>query len=72
MNETFSFVATKSGELLSFLAHGTPNDVPPFAVLDGVSMVEHTQVPEPGTWTLLVAGLGLLSLALRRRNNSSL
>jgi hypothetical protein len=46
--------------LLSFLAYGSPQ-VPPFALLDGVSL---TATPEPETLPLLltglVAGAGLL------------
>jgi hypothetical protein len=35
--ESFTFTATDATEVLSFLAVGTPNGVPPFSVLDGVS-----------------------------------
>lgn len=49
---------------LSFLAVGTPAGVPPFSLLDGVSMVA---VPEPQTWGMLGLGLGLVGFAARRR-----
>ena len=65
--QTMSFVANNASETLSFLAGGTPNGVPPFTLLDGVSLVA---TPEPGTFALI--GLGLLvipigSLYRRRR-----
>ncbi len=50
----FTYTATGSSEVLSFLAQGTPQGQPPFSLLDGVSM---TAVPEPGSWTLLLLGL---------------
>lgn len=60
--ETMTFVPTSTSEVLSFLAIGTPNGVPPFSLLDGVSM---TNSPEPASWALLCltfAGFGGLSL----------
>ena len=48
---------------LSFLAIGTPNGTPPFALLDDVSL----QVPEPAA-TVFLAGMGaLLAARLRRK-----
>jgi hypothetical protein len=67
MHETFSFTATSSSAVLSFLAVGTPAGVPPFSLLDGVSM--SAAVPEPGTWTLMLAALGMLGMAARRRQS---
>ncbi len=62
--EHFVFVAPHSGDnVLSFLAHGTPDGVPPFSLLDGVSAA----VPEPGVWALLIGGFGLVGAAARRR-----
>ncbi|MDR3534786.1 MAG: hypothetical protein P4L90_30010, partial [Rhodopila sp.] len=54
MSQTFTFVATSSSELLSFLATGTPSGQPPFALLANVSV---TNVPEPAAWTVMVSGL---------------
>jgi len=51
--------------VLSFLAVGTPAGVPPFSLLDGVSMT--SAVPEPQTWGMLGLGLGLVGFAARRR-----
>ncbi|MBA5689859.1 PEPxxWA-CTERM sorting domain-containing protein [Rugamonas apoptosis] len=63
--ETFTFTATGASALLSFLAVGTPAGVPPFSLLDGVSMT--SAVPEPETWAMLGLGLGLVGFAARRR-----
>ena len=68
---TFSqiFTATNASETLSFLAIGTPSGLPPFALLDGVSLTEVTSVPVPGALPLMASGLiGLIGL--RRRKNS--
>ena len=63
--ETFTFTATGASEVLSFLAAGTPNGVPPFSLIDGVSMT--SAVPEPETFAMLGLGLGLVGFAARRR-----
>ena len=64
--ETFDFTATQANETLSFLAVGTPAaNLPPFALLDGVSL---TAVPEPSTWAMMLVGFcGLGYAAYRRR-----
>ena len=54
MKQTFTYTATGTSEVLSFLAGGTPDGQPPFVLLGGVSML---QVPEPSTWVTLL-GLG--------------
>ncbi len=64
---TLSFVVTSATEVLSFLAIGTPGGVPPFSLLDGVSI---TEVPEPTSLALLGAGLGLVGLMTRRRRTA--
>ena len=61
---TLSFVVTSSTEVLSFLALGTPAGVPPFSLLDGVSISE---VPEPASLALMGTGLGIAGLPARRR-----
>lgn len=64
-SESMTFTATNTSQLLSFLAVGTPQGLPPIAVLDSVSLT--TNVPEPATWALMVSGFGLVGFALRRR-----
>ncbi len=67
MQQTFSFAVRSTTATLSFLATGTPNGQPPFSLLDGVTL---TQVPEPASWAILLAGCGLAGLAARRRTLS--
>jgi PEP-CTERM motif len=66
---SFTFTANASSELLSFLAVGTPaGNVPPFALLDGVSL---TAVPEPSTWAMMFVGFGGLGYAALRRRRTA-
>ena len=63
-----SFVPTSSTEVLSFLAIGTPNGVPPFSLLDGVSVSSAT--PEPASVGLMLctlAGFGGFAYLRRKR-----
>ena len=64
--QTFYFTADATSEVLSFLAIGTPisPSVPPFSLLDSVSMMA---VPEPSTWAMMVVGFGGLGFAAYRR-----
>lgn len=62
--QTFTFTATTTSQVLSFLAVGTPSGEPPFSLLDGVTMYD---VPEPGTWALSLAGLAGLVIVARRK-----
>lgn len=66
--ENFSFTAHSSSQLLSFLSIGTPNGLPPVALLDGVSVAG---VPEASTWVMLIAGFGLVGAAARRRRRTA-
>ncbi|MBC7505263.1 MAG: PEPxxWA-CTERM sorting domain-containing protein [Sandarakinorhabdus sp.] len=66
-SERFVFKATSATAVLSFLAVGHPDGVPPFSLLDGVSVAG---VPEASTWAMLIAGFGLVGAAARRRRNS--
>jgi hypothetical protein len=65
--QTFDFTANSASEVLSFLAVGSPAaNLPPFALLDGVSL---TAVPEPSTWAMMLAGFGGLGFAAFRRRS---
>ena len=65
-HQSFTFTADGASDVLSFLAVGTPAGVPPFSLLDGVS-VNSVSAPEPGSVTLLVSLAGLLGgLGIRR------
>jgi len=70
--ESMTFTAQNTSEVLSFLAVGTPNGVPPFSLLDGVTMDAASGVPEPGTCMLLLCGLlgGIGVRRSRRRANN--
>jgi PEP-CTERM motif len=61
--QTFSYTATSTSETLSFLAQGTPNGLPPVALLDSVSLT----VPEPASWSLLILGVAGLGAVIRKR-----
>lgn len=69
ISQTFSFTATSTSQLLSFLSVGTPSGLPPLAVLDGISVT--SDVPEPATWALMLTGFGLVGFAARRRRRTA-
>jgi len=52
--QSLLFTATSTSQVLGFLAVGTPTGQPPFALLDGVSLVA---TPEPASWTIMLLGL---------------
>ena len=68
MHESFRFTYDGTNNVLSFLAVGTPNGLPPFSLLDGVSAT--AAVPEPATWGLMVVGFGAVGFAARRRRTN--
>jgi len=62
-----TFTASATTQVLSFLATG-PSGLPPFSLLDGVTLTEVTSVPEPASLALMLAGGALLvGVAKRRR-----
>ncbi len=65
--QTMTFKATASSEVLSFFALGTPAGLPPFVLLDGITM---DQVPEPGTVLLAASGFLTLGSSLWRRRSA--
>jgi hypothetical protein len=58
--------ANSATEILSFLAHGSPQD-PPFALISDVSLIGPSVAPEPATWGLMLIGFGGLGAMARRR-----
>ena len=65
--QSFTFKADAATDILNFLAIGTPDGVPPFVLLDGVSL-SAAPVPEPGTLALSALGMvGLVAIRSRRR-----
>jgi hypothetical protein len=66
---TFTFLADGTSDTLSFLALGTgAAALPPFALLDGVSV---TSVPEPATWAFMIFGFGGIGALIRRRRSAA-
>lgn len=64
---TMYFTATSASEWLSFLSQKGTSGGPPFMLLDNVQL--HADVPEPATWTLMLAGLCSAGFLARRRRN---
>jgi len=62
MNATMTFTATATSETLSFLSLGTPDSLPPCALLADVSM---TAAPEPSS--ILIFSIGLIGIGVVRR-----
>jgi hypothetical protein len=61
---TTTFTATSASQVLTFLAKGTPVGIPPTTLIDGIQLV--AAVPEPGTYALMLAGLGLVGFLARK------
>jgi hypothetical protein len=72
-NATMTFTASSTSQVLSFLATG-PTGLPPFSLLDSVSLTEKTTVstvPEPTSIAMMLAGGALLGGAARRRQRAA-
>lgn len=67
MSATMNFTATAGSQTLSFLAKGTPEGLPPFTLLDGVSVVA---VPEASASAMIMLGMTGLLFVRRRRSVS--
>jgi Protein of unknown function (DUF642) len=66
--QKFTFTADAGNNVLNFLAIGNPNGVPPFVLLDGVS-VDATPVPDPGMGIgMALVGVGLLRARFARKS----
>jgi hypothetical protein len=74
MHATMNFTATNASEVLSFLAsaspfaNGGPAGLPPFVLLDGVSLnpTNATPTPTPEPSSLLLLGIGAVGLCVAR------
>lgn len=66
--QTLTFTADNSTQVLSFLATGAPVGLPPFALLSGVSVQAVSAVPEPFTILGSAAAIGFGTLFKRRLN----
>jgi hypothetical protein len=67
VEDTLTFTADAAQEALGFFATGSGGDEPPFLLLDGVSLTDSTDVPEPATIGLAMAGLACVFFARRKR-----
>jgi len=68
--QTLSFTADATSEVLDFISGGGPAGEPPIALLDGVTMTDASVsgTPEPASVALMGAGLlGLFTVERRRR-----
>lgn len=74
---TMTFTPNDTSLTLAFLAQGKPAGLPPFVLLDGVTLTQGSQTPEPATWSLVIgacagaAGLVRFRRRTRIATNSS-
>jgi hypothetical protein len=73
ISNSLTFTATAASEVLQFLAQSSVGVAPePILLLDNVSITNATvaAVPEPGTYALMLAGLGALGFIAKRRKQA--
>ena len=70
-SSTMRFTATAANQALVFMSRGTPNGLPPVTLLDGVSLTEVVEVPEPASLALTLAGLFGIGVSRRGKRNST-
>jgi hypothetical protein len=68
---TFAFVADGGQATLRFVDDPNNFTVSQDGILDNVSVIGAIPVPEPETYALMLAGLGLLGFRLRRRRGTA-
>lgn len=68
MSQSFTYTATATSEVLSFLAAGGPSGAPPFVLLDGMSIIP---IAEPASWMTLVGAVASVigAFGLQRRSS---
>ncbi len=86
-NDGISFTSSAGGSFNLFLGGGEPgsnqysvlysptgnmNDAVGSRVTLAVTQIPTSAAPEPGTWALMMAGVGLAGVALRRRREGTL
>jgi PEP-CTERM motif len=66
-----TFTYTGGGDILDLVATGGPGGEPPYALLDGVSLIGGgTATPEPSTWVMIIAGFAGVGFAARARRKA--
>lgn len=66
-SNTFSFLATSTSETLTFASEHTTGGPSGGNEVTNVSL---TTVPEPASWTLMILGIGMVGVAVRRRGGA--
>jgi hypothetical protein len=67
VQQVFTFTATAASQTLAFLASGSPQGTPPFALLDGVVLVATPEPATLGLFAAMLAGFMVMRRSSRRR-----